>query len=159
MFESRAELVLVTTNAMVRSNGSLVMGRGAAKELVDRFPRIDRDFGSILRMSSLVGKTYGVMILGKNFSLRVLDDPGHPGSIFHCKFGVFQVKYHWKDKASLNLIHNSVERLCELIDGNSAHNYRISLNFPGIENGKLTREQVMPYIEKLPDNVTVWEKE
>jgi hypothetical protein len=153
MFESRAELVLVTTNAMVRANGSLVMGRGAAKELVDRFPRIDRDFGSILRMSSLVGKTYGVMILGKNFPLKDLD------SIFHCKFGVFQVKYHWKDKASLNLIHNSVERLCELIDGNSAQSYRISLNFPGIGNGRLTREQVMPYIEKLPDNVTVWEKE
>jgi len=33
---------------------------------------------------------------------------------------------------------------------------RIDLNFPGIGNGRLSPDQVLPLIKQLPDNVHVW---
>lgn len=34
---------------------------------------------------------------------------------------------------------------------------KIHLNFPGIGNGGLKRSNVLPLLERLPDNVKVWE--
>ncbi len=33
---------------------------------------------------------------------------------------------------------------------------RVHLNMPGVGLGGLTREQVLPALERLPDAVTVW---
>ena len=37
-----------------------------------------------------------------------------------------------------------------------SHNFAIHMNFPGIGNGKLIPEDVMPIIKDLPDNVKVY---
>jgi hypothetical protein len=33
----------------------------------------------------------------------------------------------------------------------------VHLNYPGIGNGRLRREDVLPIIALLPDQVTIWE--
>ncbi len=122
---------VITTNAIVKKNGALVMGAGIAKECRDRWPGLDRVLGK--RIKSM-GPDYGVC-LGK-------------------KLGIFQVKYHWKDNADLGLIAHSAMMLALI--AKSRPDERFDLNFPGIGNGKLKYEDVEPELRILPENVHVW---
>lgn len=125
---------LITTNSIIKNNGALVMGAGIAKQVRDRWPGIDKEIGAAIKRTCGNGGTYGV-ILGK-------------------KIGLFQVKHHFKDKASLELIAYSANILKALAE--AAPDRKFALNFPGIGNGKLSYEQVLPLVNDLPDNVQVW---
>lgn len=125
---------LITTNAVIKKDGALVMGAGIAKQVRDKWPGIDKEMGAAIKRTCGSGGTYGV-ILGK-------------------KIGLFQVKHHYKDNASLELITYSTNMLKAL--ANSVPERKFALNFPGIGNGKLSYEQVFPIINNLPDNVYVW---
>jgi hypothetical protein len=136
-----ADVLLVTSNAFVTKHGELVMGRGAALQLKTKFPDYPRYFGEFLDYNGLRDKKYGIIILTL------------PKQTVLTKLGVFQVKYHWKDAADLDLIEYSTGLLIEAIDH---FNYRqVVMNYPGIGNGRLTEEQVEPIIRRLPDNVWV----
>lgn len=135
-----ADVVLVTTNAYIKSDGSLVMGRGAAAQLAKLHPTIPYAFGKLVK-ASYHYPHYGV----------VIESSPRDGRLY----GAFQVKENWFDKASHMLIHQSMTHLYEL-----AHlipNWKFAMNFPGIGNGQLDRKDVLPTIELLPDNVEVWE--
>ena len=75
------------------------------------------------------------------------------------------VKNHWAEEAKLNIIaescaallHGLTPRGNKFSNGKYLHTVRVDLNFPGIGNGKLKREDVLPILEKLPDSVHVWE--
>lgn len=68
------------------------------------------------------------------------------------------VKDHWQEDAKLSIIEESAICLDNwLFDMTS--DIRVDLNFPGIGNGKLKREDVLPLLERLPDNVHIWEYE
>lgn len=151
MFDHPASLILVTTNSYVRDNGTLVMGRGAAAELRRHMPNAESVFGALVKKSPGLGvwKQYGVLVepmIGDWTQLLRLRKP---------QLGIFQVKYHWGKPAVPELISHSVSSLISI-----AHNYQsISLNYPGIGNGGLTRGAVWPLIKGLPNNCTVWVKE
>ena len=134
-----ADLFLITTNGAIKRNGALVMGKGIALQAKQRFPGIDMALGK------QVSEKYGEYFL--------LVSPDFPRK----KFGCFQVKYDWQTKASLNLIEKSTNCLIDFLD-NYGDDLRVHLNFPGIGAGKLDRQKVLNIIEKLPDNVTIWEK-
>ena len=70
--------------------------------------------------------------------------------------GYFMVKDHWAEPAKLSIIEESVESLMGFLSDDER---RVDLNFPGIGNGKLRREDVLPIIQRLPDKVHVWEYE
>lgn len=146
MFLHPASLILVTTNSYVRSNGTLVMGRGAASEIKCYYPPAESVFGHLVKACPGVGlKRYGVLLAPRVGNWL----PGLP----QYQWGIFQVKYHWNKPALPDLISHSTSKLMEI-----AHLYpSISLNFPGIGNGGLGRDEVLPLIECLPSNVTVWE--
>lgn len=148
MFAHPASLILVTTNSYVRSDGTLVMGRGAALDLRRRWPEAESVFGYAVSnphnrkvcISGYQVVPYGVIVA----------HPPANGQLY----GIFQVKYHWGKPALPELIEYSVDKLISI-----AHQYQsIYLNYPGIGNGGLTREVVGPLIERLPGNVTVWER-
>ena len=122
---------IFTGNSYIKANGALVMGRGIAKEVRDRFPGIDIKIGSAI--DNHLSK-YGV-ILGS-------------------KVGVFQVKYHFKDEAKIHLIANSTRKL--IAKASEKPQERFDMNYPGIGYGKLHRELVEPLLEDLPNNVHVW---
>lgn len=130
-------ILLFTGNAFIKKNGALVMGRGAAKQVRDLYPGIDKDFGTEIRKSADPWN-YGVVLLP-------------------CNIGVFQVKKDWFDKADLNIIKRSVKKLKWMAMYSAVHD--IHMNFPGIGNGKLNREDVLPLLQDLPDNVVIYEAE
>lgn len=135
----------VTTNSFVKKDGSLVMGRGIAKQVKEMFPGIDADFGFAI---SSRGKSEGFY--------------GTLSHILHPKIRAFQVKYHWAAPAEYTLIRKACEFMMMDKDTDEALENKqmvYFLNFPGIGNGRLKREAVLPLIEKLPDSVHVWEFE
>ena len=130
------DIYLVTTNSYIRNDGALVMGRGAAKQLATLYPKIPYELGRRIQH------------LGE-YNIGVITD-----KVSGLSLGAFQVKYHFGDAADLDLIKRSADELhkvaCE--DGRVFH-----VNFPGIGNGRVSFDSVYPLIERLPDNVCVWQ--
>lgn len=142
---------LITTNPITRKDGSAVMGRGIAKQAAERFPTLQLDFGRKLSMY----KTAAPEIPVPNVStIGWYGDNSTP-------VGWFMVKDHWAADAKLDIIRASVSRLLGAFDaiawGELDPVTRVDLNFPGIGNGKLSREEVLPLLEPLPDYVHIWE--
>lgn len=107
-----------------------VMGAGIAKEALDKFPGLDYNLGSHLRI-------FGVRFV-------CLDQIG---------LIIFPTKYHWKEKSSLDLIEQSCKQLKEYM--NPPWEYRqnqiksIVIPRPGCGLGKLDWEtEVKPIMEK-----------
>lgn len=142
------DLFLITTNPIIRADGAVVMGRGIAKQVKDRFPTLPFRFAERLTQAKYE----------QNYV-----DPMHPvcigtvGKYDNQLVGWFMVKRHWQENAEPDVIENSVRELSRLIKYYKGEPFRVDLNFPGIGNGKLKREDVLPIIEKLPNNVHVWE--
>lgn len=136
-YESEDNFILITTNRIVKRDGKLVMGAGAAKQARDSLVGIDSFFGEMINKHPHPD-TYGIL-LGK-------------------RYGAFQVKHHFKDEANLDLIRNSLHIL--KIISNSMPLRTFSINFPGIGNGKLSYEDVISVIDSydLSDNITFWTK-
>lgn len=127
---------IVTTNAVVKNDGALVMGAGLAKQARDRQPGLDKMFGTAIKLWHDPGEPYGCMLWANN------------------TFGMFQVKHHYKDQANMHLIIYSTGMLQAFAQSNPTKQY--ALNFPGIGNGKLKYDDVKPVIDLLPRNVQVW---
>lgn len=75
------------------------------------------------------------------------------------KMGLFQTKDYFRDKADLYLISAGVDMLAGWInDKETVLNRRLSvhLNCPGIGHGGQDLERILPYLQRLPDSVTVW---
>lgn len=169
LFESRADVILVSANAFVTRKHRLVMGRGAAMELRDRFTvdmehgehGIDWDFGQLLRNRALkhvtsaydrrrllaggcVHPNYGVITISR-----------YRGA--HQGFGLFQVKHHWQEAASLALIRASARHLQLFVATHPG--MTVAMNFPGIGNGRLygERQAIVDALAQFlaDENVTV----
>ena len=132
------DVLVVTTNSFIKRNGELVMGRGFALQVKNRFPKVPLLLGEKIRGR----KKYGFITV-KNETLPFI-------------IGAFQVKYHFKDKADIELIKFSTQKLREFAENNS--DKKIKMNFPGIGNGKLKNEykEILEIISILPNNVEVW---
>ncbi len=128
---------IVTTNSYIREDGALVMGRGAARMLKNRVKGIEYDFGShIVHLYA-----YGLVI--------PLPLTNHKPAL-----GAFQVKTHYMNDAKLYLIEMATVQLLKLSEAQPTK--RFDMNFPGIGNGRLLKEDVSPIIQNLPDNVHIW---
>lgn len=137
----KANLLLVTCNNTVKKNGELVMGRGAARDLAERYPWIPAQAGEEVRTSLWLpglGWRYGVKVMKKRLRKT--------------RFGIFQVKYHFAQLADLRLILYSTRILRKV-----ALDYkRIVMNFPGVGYGRLRFEDVLPILVALPENVFLY---
>jgi hypothetical protein len=139
-------LYIVTTNGVVTRNGALVMGAGAAKQLVQRAPGIDEEAGAFVVHSGVpqAGRPgvyqYGFLAIRSPLADKV-------------GIGIFQTKYEWQHNSHLPLIDLSVSGLVRYAYDNPRVSIR--MNYPGIGLGGLTKEQVEPILDVLPQNVTV----
>lgn len=128
------DYVCVTTNAITKSNGWLCMGAGIAKEASIREKQLQIEWGKYLREHKLVNRLYGLLSYGKYIA--------------------FQTKLNWKNPSTVEIISYSVDKLNRL-----ALKYpdkTFGLPYPGINNGKLTKEIVYPLLKDLPDNVIIY---
>ena len=143
IWNSIADVILITANSYIKKDGSLTMGKGIALELKNKFPRVEYSFGMAVRIScGHLGK-YGVAL---NTHI------GAPEKVY----GLFQVKYHFKDRADLNLIKYSTDILIRMLDWSEyLRTNRIAMNYPGIGLGGLSESDVYPIISLLPDNVRI----
>ena len=140
--DSRADVILFTGNASVRADGALVMGRGAALEAQTKFPGLSKRLGKLISSHTRTwGGPYGIFV----------------DALLCPIIGVFQVKYRWAEKAEMNLIRYSTEKLTDLTQ-HVWSDRLIALNFPGTGFGRLKREDVLSIIKSLPDNVEIWER-
>jgi GTP-sensing pleiotropic transcriptional regulator CodY len=141
--ESKADLILVTTNSTV-DGWRLVMGRGAALEAASRYPSLPYDLAQRIHnwreIKSLF--TYGVVIV-----------PPYANGV---RLGAFQVKYDWKSPAEIGLIDFSTSMLVAV--ARALPDWRIALNYPGIGLGGLPEKVVEPIIARLPANVYIYKK-
>jgi hypothetical protein len=137
------DLFLFTGNGYVTKMGRLVMGAGMAKQVRDRFPGIDLAIGEML--------VQDYRRLPDVFMYYLLVSQDFPKK----KVGIFQVKRKWSYNADLEIIKISTDELLKFLSRKKVN--KVDLNFPGIGNGNLKREDVLPTISALPDNVHVWE--
>lgn len=136
----KTDLFLITTNPIVRKDGAAVMGRGIAEQAATRYPEIQRSFGQWLQITPSDRNKCGWIC-----------------TVDAQQIGYFMVKNHWRGRARLSIIKESVASLLEWT--REYDHGRIDLNFPGIGNGKLSREEVLPLLAPLPDHVHIWEYE
>lgn len=126
----KTDYFIVTTNSYIRTDGAVVMGRGIAKQLADHIPSIAFEFANDI---THLGR-YGIILLDK--------------------YGAFQVKKHFSNDAEYALIAYAAAQLAAT--ANVLNKARFDMNFPGIGNGNLDYNEVLPLINHLPDNVHVW---
>lgn len=142
-----ADFLVITTNGTVRADGCCVMGRGCAREAAQKFPPLPRKLGAAIRAGGNVVHYFDQEDLGY---------VGEPTGLFS-----FPVKHHWSERADLDLIRQSAERL-----GTIARESQIQmpdmgifpiyvLPRPGCGNGGRTWAEVRPLLVDLPENVHV----
>jgi hypothetical protein len=126
---------LFTGNPIIKNNGAIVMGRGAAQQVRDTYPGTDIAFGN------LIAKAPQAHVLWLSIT---------PGQFL----GWFKVKDHWIEPAKTGIIIESTKRLMETALRRA--DYVFHMNYPGIGNGQLAEHTVAGIIEQLPDNVWVY---
>ncbi len=130
-----SNLYLFTGNSYIKKNGALVMGRGAARQVRDMYPGIDKQIGDAMAQRHL--GFYGLVgFYGPNENI-----------------GVFQVKYSYEKRAQFEIITRSVEALEKYA---REFDRAIHMNYPGIGNGGLMQTDVAPLLTSLPDNVFLY---
>ena len=128
---------IFTANSFIKNNGALVMGRGIAKQVRDKWRGIDIQIGR--KINHL--ERYKLIWLPMPFTTWHL--------------GAFQVKYHFSEQAEYPLIRASALELATY--ANELPNQQFDMNYPGIGNGGLSFKEVEEIITPiLPDNVNVW---
>ncbi|MDP9486325.1 MAG: hypothetical protein M3Q49_11190 [Actinomycetota bacterium] len=131
LWSTPADLRVITTNGVTRSDGAAVMGRGCALEAKRRITGLEYHFGKLL-------KEHGNRVMR-------LTDPKKGAAL-----ASFPVKWHWKEKASAALIGRSARQLVELADRFGYE--RIILPRAGCGNGGLSWTDVRPILEVLLDD-------
>ncbi len=133
-------LLLAPGNGVVRRDGLLTMGAGAAKALAQAYPHLPRVFGRWARGKPDMGgwHLYGLLVLEVAPGLHA---------------GVFQSKGDWKDRADLSLITYSARKLADWLKENPG--LEAHLAFPGIGLGGLEEEEVLEVLEPILGSLPV----
>ena len=143
-----SDLFLITTNSTIRKDGALVMGLGIARQAKERFPGLNVAMGAQIQV--ICGNPSAALRPGQGI-YGLLISPRWP----EARLGAFQVKRHWCQQADLTLIEKSTTALMHWATCRADR--QVCLNFPGIGNGRLSRTAVLPILQQLPDNITIWE--
>jgi hypothetical protein len=128
-------LLLAPGNGVVKANGHLVMGAGAAKALAQTYPYLPRTLGRMAQKEPRMGGGWYIYGL-----LTIQVAPG-----LHA--GVFQSKGDWKTSADLSLIAYSARKLAEWLRENP--DLEAHLAFPGVGLGGLGEEEVLEVLEPI----------
>ena len=142
IWDAELNAICVTTNGIVNKNEELVMGKGFALEVSERFPGIAKSLGKHVLHFGNVPYLYRNYPLIKEFHIISLP-----------------TKHHWRDSSDINLIENSIKLVVEIADHNPVFK-RIGMTRPGCGNGELVWEFVKPVIKPyLDDRFIVFNRE
>lgn len=125
-----ADIVCITTNGIVKSNGELVMGAGCALAFKERFPEIPKILGKKVRAKGNIPLIVGNV--GKTYIVS------------------FPTKNDYRNKSNINIIKNSAKFIVEIADYLEAE--KIYIPSPGTGFGGLSKEDVYKEIEAILDD-------
>ena len=153
MFHSTAENAdfFVTTNNVIKSNGTLTMGSGVAKESVTLWPELPEVFGNHLKLNFKKGQRYylippvKVTVPGNKFKSK-----------YSWKVGGLQTKDHWRDDSPYDLILASLQHLNAYAVQNRDSNREINCVMPGIGKGGLDFWLVAGLVYQVLDPINFW---
>ena len=153
----QSHMFVISTNGILKRDGSLVMGGGIAKQIADRYPSIPAQAGELIKSGGFKRtRESNWKYSGTSYNYEFLQLPG-------TSICLLQVKSAWWDNAKLFLLYKSVLALRDSIDRFVVENKCdpvVHMNLPGVGLGGLSRNIVLNQIEPvLPDCVTVWEYE
>lgn len=148
--------VCITTNGVTRErDGAAVMGRGVALQAMTKWPGIEYTLGRCIEGHG--NKTQFPTFESKkqvwlDIPLALRDKVLMP---FHLI--ALPVKHHWRKKADVKLVEESLERLADLA---GAVKGKIALPRPGCGNGGLKWGDMRPLVERIlnTDQFIVMEK-
>ena len=151
-----AEILCITTNGFVKSNGECVMGRGCAYEAKLRYPKLPLKLGRYIAKHGNRVFDLGVQADGK----RIISFPVKPKTaVFNGSNAVKHMRYRfrigdtvpgWAAKADLKIIEESCKQLVALADRLKLRD--VHLPRPGCGAGELSYEAVRPILEKYLDD-------
>ncbi len=127
-------IYLFTANSVIRGNGNLVMGAGCAKTVKTTYKGIDILFGKQIENLSV-------------FNLKFVQWNGQ-------WIGAFQTKINWQDSSPMDVVQGSIDQLLHVAIRRP--NYTFHLPCPAVNHGGKSEKEIVPLLEKLPDNVIVY---
>ena len=95
IWDTKANFICITTCGDVKSNGKLVMGKGIAKQAVNRYPGLETMFGKLVHRD------------GNKFQVTTATDKER-GLI------IFPTKHQWIYPSNLSLVQESLSHLFAL---------------------------------------------
>jgi len=128
------EIFMFTANSTIRSNGNLVMGSGCARTVRDFYKGIDKTLGKCINHLDIFGVKF--VQHGEQF------------------IGAFQTKINWQDSSPLDLVETSIGMLKQVAKKRPNHTFHLPC--PAVNHGGQTVEDVLPMLDKLPDNVIIY---
>ena len=134
-------MIVVSSHAAVDEDGRLFLGYGSAKEAIRRIPGIEEQCGKHVLAKAKDG-VYGFLPVR----------PPRPEARI-VGFGIFQTRFRWDEGADPGLIRYSMDRLRDYTSTQPA--LKIRMNLPGVEDGNLPVDDVVPLLLPLPASVTV----
>lgn len=150
-----SHMFVISTNGILRNDGCLVMGKGIAGQIADRYPSIPKLAGDVIKAGRFP-TTHEA-----NWQHRGISHRYNFIQLPSTSICLLQVKNAWWDNANLFLIHQSALEMRAAIDRFTNLNKCqpvVHMNFPGIGNGGLSRAVLLPRLEQiLPECVHVWE--
>lgn len=127
-------VVMFTANHIIKHNGELVMGAGAALAAKTAVPELPMKFAGLI--------------------LEHPDDNIHGVPVGDGFYSSFKTKHHYKDQSTRDILVKSVSELRDI--ANQHYDFNFLLNYPAIGYGGMTISEVMPIVKHLPDNVTLY---
>lgn len=157
-FVGKVDAICITTNGYVANDGTAVMGRGVAKQAMERIKGIDRLLGEYIRVN---GNCVGVLCKYPGTDTWIVSFPVKPAFGLFGKCEVvsgFKTAFYkkldkipgWAVKADFKLIERSAKRLVEVADERGWK--QIVVPAPGCGNGGRKWEDVKPILEKYFDD-------
>lgn len=135
---SSGDIVMPTTNGIVKDDGTLVMGAGNARQFKETFIGLDKSLGA-----KVVANGNRVNIGGsytyKNKPLLILS---------------FPTKHHYKYKSSLAIIEQSCREIYEMytyLKSKQDYSGKVRICAPGITNGHLEWTNFKRILERYLD--------
>lgn len=142
--EPNNNLFVITTNSFIKKDGCLVMGRGAAKKLSDRFSGIAKFAGKYIAKFKKEYKHEDYLFFTLKYEHRLL--------------GFLQVKRFFKENSDLRLIRESIGHMNQFVE-TAPWIKEINMNYPGIGYGGLEKKAVKPLLKVLGKRFVVWQYE
>ncbi|HEX7974390.1 MAG TPA: hypothetical protein VF498_08280 [Anaerolineales bacterium] len=134
-------MIVVTCHASFEEGGKLLMDAGAALEASRRIPGIERQCAQAIRAQSHDG-VYGFIPVR----------PSRPEEKI-IGFGIFQTRLSRKAGPDPELIRYSMECLRQYLA--TRGDLKVRMDYPGIDDGRLSAAEVQPLLMPLPPRLTL----